>query len=382
MSGLKTIGAASSDAGSYARVQVAFGFRTALQIHRSLRDQKLKAFDAGLIDEGIASGNFRRGWASSEEAPPHRGIALRPAFVDRFPQNVPESTALEGIFQGVRESLPSIVFDEPAHLVIRSCKRRRATKLMIPHMRSGAVPRRSLLRLTEAAAVVSEPLALCQVASGEEDPVRLLKLLWEACGTYCTQLTGLNRQCGALFDINPLVSTRALETFCAKSRSLDGSARIASVMRYVADGSASPRETELALLLGLPERYGGYGLGIPLMNWKVDSDERAYAISGKRSFRCDLCWPDARIDVEYQSDLGHRGEEKRIEDSRRFNALASMGWDVIGVTNAEATNLHAMDAIAGSVRRRLGKRARTHVADVDARRIELRHRLGLSSKWW
>ena len=39
--------------------------------------------------------------------------------------------------------------------------------------------------------------------------------------------------------------------------------------------------------------------------------------------------------MEYQSREMHEGEESRIRDSRRTNALMAMGWTVVGVTNNE-----------------------------------------------
>ena len=76
-------------------------------------------------------------------------------------------------------------------------------------------------------------------------------------------------------------------------------------------------------------------MGFPRMNYEVIASPAARAISGKKSFRCDLCWPEARLDVEYQSKENHEGELSRIRDSRRANALAAMGWTVLGVTNDE-----------------------------------------------
>lgn len=113
------------------------------------------------------------------------------------------------------------------------------------------------------------------------------------------------------------------------------------------------------------------------MNYEVIASPAARAISGKKSFRCDLCWPEARLDVEYQSRENHEGELSRIRDSRRANALAAMGWTVLGVTNDELNSLAATDAVAEAIRRHLGKRLRTNVSDWHARKLRLRRRLGL-----
>lgn len=78
----------------------------------------------------------------------------------------------------------------------------------------------------------------------------------------------------------------------------------------------------------------------------------------------------------------HGGEASRIGDSRRTNALMSMGWTVINVTNEELENFAATDAIAQTIRRHLGKRAQDGVPDRHARKLRLRRQLGLPVDRW
>ena len=118
-------------------------------------------------------------------------------------------------------------------------------------------------------------------------------------------------------------------------------------------------------------------MGIPRMNYEVKAIAGARTTSGRSSFRCDLCWADAKLDVEYQSREMHEGEESRIRDSRRTNALMAMGWTVVGVTNDELDSLAATDAIADTIRRLLGKRVQVRVSDYHARKLRLRRQLGL-----
>lgn len=162
---------------------------------------------------------------------------------------------------------------------------------------------------------------------------------------------------------------------------MDGARSVACIVPYLADGSASPRETKQALVLGLPHRHGGYGLGVPRMNYLVKASPAARALTGKSCFRCDLCWPGAKLDVEYQSRWAHEGEAKRLEDSRRANALASMGWTVVSITNDELDSLVATDAIADTIRRHMGKRSQVRVVDYHARKLKLRRQLGLPVGW-
>ena len=133
----------------------------------------------------------------------------------------------------------------------------------------------------------------------------------------------------------------------------------------------------LALVLGLPLKDGGHALGMPAMNHQVKATDRARVISGRSSFRCDLCWPDAMLDVEYQSREVHANEGSRIDDSRRANALASMGWTVVAITNDELDSVSTLAEIAKTLRKHLRLRYRPSFDDHYARQLRLRRALGL-----
>lgn len=163
----------------------------------------------------------------------------------------------------------------PAHLLIGSGSRCRSNDRAIAHLCQAEIPRRALCRLNASTVLASPNLALCQMAARPRDPIALLQLLWEACGTYGTPLAGPASFAETAFDLLPLTSLRSLRAFCSRNSHLNGAAKIARMLKYVADGSASPRETGLALLLGLPFRYGGYNLGIPIMNHEVKASKKA-----------------------------------------------------------------------------------------------------------
>ena len=122
----------------------------------------------------------------------------------------------------------------PAHVMIGSRSRGRATSLAIPHRCTGELPPRSLSRLAGNAFVVSSNLALCQAVRGEGDFIRMLKLLWEACGTYCTYDTGLSTQKAALFNLDPLIGSSELIAFCRRNSSIGGAAKIVLAALYLA----------------------------------------------------------------------------------------------------------------------------------------------------
>lgn len=341
------------------RIHLVFGFQTALQILRSL--------DRETVDKRRYSRIVSH---DADAASVHRTSSA-------LPRGVPSKPDLSRAFDRLCLEHPGLEFDMPAHLLIGSGSRCRSSDRAVAHLCKSAIPRRALCRLDDSVVLASPNLALCQMASCIHDSIALLQLLWEACGTYGTPLAGPVSFAETAYELQPLTSLTSLRAFCSRNSHLNGAAKIARMLKYVAGGSASPRETGLALLLGLPGRYGGYNLGIPIMNHEVKASRKAWEMSGKRSFRLDLCWPEARIDVEYQSSYGHSGEEARIGDSRRANALRSMGWNVVGVTGVEATGLPSIDTIANTVRRSLGKRARPTTLELHERRIRLRRALDL-----
>lgn len=143
---------------------------------------------------------------------------------------------------------------------------------------------------------------------------------FELCGTYQQQTLATS----TVYGTQPLTSVRKIRGFLERNSRLFGAQRARAAASYLVDGSASPRETQAALLLGLPAFYGGYGLGMPSMNYEISCTPQATAISGRRTLRCDLFWPEASIAVEYQSREFHSGDLCRIRDSRRTNALQAM----------------------------------------------------------
>ncbi|HJF63364.1 MAG TPA: endonuclease domain-containing protein [Gordonibacter urolithinfaciens] len=255
-----------------------------------------------------------------------------------------------------------IRIDQPVHVLVGTAAHRRLAPDFREHVCAAPLAGREFYRLAEGVFSAGAALALA-----------LLELVYETCGTYQTRRTGV----GSAYDVPPLACVDDLRTFVARNPSLVGAGKLGRVLRYTADRSASARETKQALVLGLPLRQGGEGLGIPRMNFVVRASPAARAISGRSSFRCDLCWPEAKLDVEYQSRFAHEGEASRLRDSRRTNALMAMGWTVVGVTNDELDSLAATETIARTIRRHLGKRSQFRIDDLHARKLELRRQLGL-----
>lgn len=279
-------------------------------------------------------------------------------------------------FSGTSEALEFLSLEgicAPLHFVTSSQGQCRRKGDIEAHLLSAQFSSDSFFELTKRCLVCSPELAFVQCADRRADFVWLLELGYELCGTYQTTHTGPATQ----YEVEALTSTQHIRDFLKRNPSLRGSRLARRALLYMSDGSASPRETALALLLGLPRRLGGYGLEIPLMNHPVKLSEQAASIAQRASLRCDLCWPKFKVDVEYQSDFAHQGEFARIRDSRRANALAAMQWTTIGVTSEEMNSMAACDAIAEAVRKATQKQRRANPTDFEKKHRELRRKLGL-----
>ncbi len=302
-----------------------------------------------------------------------REFAEARGAAQRLPDRAPSRGDLERAIEHIEGDHPGLSMDRPVHILLATASRCRSASHRVPHVCTQRMRGKPLLRLPGGIGVCSAPLACVQMAPSTRGKIDLLELAYEVCGTYRTRRTSA----APAYQVPPLASVRALRDFISLNPSIRGARSMARILPYAVDGSASPRETKQALVLGLPTSYGGQGVGIPRMNYEVKASAAAHAISGKGSFRCDLCWPEAKLDVEYQSREMHEGETSRIMDSRRANALMAMGWTVIGITNDELDSLVATDAIAQTIRRCLGKRVQVRVSDYHARKLRLRRQLGL-----
>ena len=165
--------------------------------------------------------------------------------------------------------------------------------------------------------LVSTPeLALVQAATQEKNLVALLELGWELCGSYRTARTSLQHA----YQVDPLTTTKSLQDFASRNASLDGAGKVARILPYFADGSASPRETKLALILGLPMMHGGQGLGIPSMNHEVSANGAARAISHRKRLplRCVLAGSETRRGVpEQRKPRGREQPHPRFKEGER-----------------------------------------------------------------
>lgn len=109
-------------------------------------------------------------------------------------------------------------------------------------------------------------------------------------------------------------------------------------LRWIADGSRSPKETDLYLILCLPQALGGFAFPRPILNHVIDMrnvHDGFFARWG--TCTVDLYWPYARLVVEYDSKANHadKGAEKVMADVKRADALRALGYEVVTIRTAD-----------------------------------------------
>lgn len=124
---------------------------------------------------------------------------------------------------------------------------------------------------------------------------------------------------------------------------------------HAVEMSASPMETALALLLALPIKTGGYGLPAPELNQEIETTGHLRTLVGPgTALKPDLYWPDAKLDLEYDSDGFHGSPEAAAADRTRRTALQAAGINPVSVTLAMLRGRETTDGVARIAAEALG----------------------------
>ncbi len=264
------------------------------------------------------------------------------------------SNALVGVLEG-----------EPHFVVVGQSSRRSIAGAKV-HSVNSSEPG-DMAKIAEGIYVLSPATLLMQLSRSYSFD-RIALLAYEFCGGYV-----LGSADGRGFgEAAPLVSRSKMLAAAASAGAFRGSTVMRRALAVVADGSASPAESSLAILLCAKRMHGGYGLPLPNMNYRIEVRGEARKMTSRRYFLCDLYWPEAKLDVEYDSDAFHLGSANLASDAERRNTLVALGIQTITVTRGQMRDADLFDDAARSVARVLGVRLRAERYNWAARRFELR----------
>ena len=206
------------------------------------------------------------------------------------------------------------------------------------------------------------------------DRIELAKIACELAGTY-----GLVPWADEplVTDVAPLLDMACFRGYArsAKALGVRGCSRALSALEIATDGSNSPRETSVALVLLLTRSAGGYGLPGFLMNHPIDLPEQLARLVGAHTLRPDFYWPRSRLIVEYDSDAYHLGARQKARDEARRLAFQAAGYALMTLNNEMLSDLGKLDIFMSEVARRLGVYRRPPSAQMLAARHEVHDRL-------
>ena len=259
----------------------------------------------------------------------------------------------------------------PLSVAVGSKNARRISKRVKTHVIDKPLPEGSMVDVGNGLFVASPELCFVQMAASLPF-ANLIELGIELCGTYSLcepddfydianpdDYTPFDDyENNGIIKRDPLTDVKKLSAFVARMTGAPGQRKAARALRYIVDGSASPRETLLVIMLTLPYNLGGYKLVQPTMNARIVVDDSSKGYNGKSVYYCDLFWPAANLAVEYDSDIHHTGASRLASDSIRRGNLASVGITVVTVTNQQVKNILKFEKLARFMADRLKKNLR------------------------
>lgn len=271
------------------------------------------------------------------------------------------------------------VATRPLHVLVPGTANRHVAKGLVIHSfrDASAYPRGNFVCLDDGTVLPSPELAFVQAARSLP-ALELVCVGTELSATYQRGMVpsddGIPHVGGEMaFHTPPLLSMRSIEDYVERAPRMFGQAAARKTLSHVRDGAASPREAFLYLMLCLPSRWGGFNLPRAELNFQVQLRARAARMARARYVLCDLCWPEHRVAVEYDSDEFHA--LSRADDLDRVRALGLMGISVETVTTSQANDFVRLSGCVAALRKRMGLRNRPVTREVDARRLALYRRL-------
>ena len=254
--------------------------------------------------------------------------------------------------------------DEKPVSILVSCKANmRKSQNLSPRIWSGKHLSRSFYKIAQGL-YVSTPEATFLQLGKESSLIQLITIGYELCGSY-----GLSAQSDSGFlRREPRSNPQLIERYLEKCDGIHGVKAAKRASSYIAKGSASPMESLLSMLLCLPPSLGGFGLPRPELNFPIETNEGGVVMR-----RCDLCWPDQRFALEYDSDTFHSDASKLHLDSSRRSTLEKAGVHVVSVTKNQVFDRGQLFNLATITSKRLGKRLSPTPFNFSQKQDEIYH---------
>lgn len=205
-----------------------------------------------------------------------------------------------------------------------------------------------IAQVAEGVWVTNAALTFVQAAAWA-DPLELLEFGYEACGSYETSLGA-----GDAYRTRPALATRAdITGYLGLLGGANGVCRARRTFSLVREGSRSPMETALAIMLALPRAQGGMGLADFSMNHRVDMPASMRTAFSSSFLELDLYFPKAGLALEYDGE-SHAELKRRTHDADRVAALSMLGIRVRTITSRHFSHKLEMHRALNGIAQLLG----------------------------
>ena len=250
----------------------------------------------------------------------------------------------------------------PIHLIVSLRDSRRPSAETICHLLTSPDGTYPAIYIERGAYCSTPAFTFLQMANVLDD-VELRFLGMELCGRY-----GFDEK-GELFLRPQRCSSKELVDMAQSMTGVRGRKQAGAIAPLVLDGSASPMETALTLILCARQDQGGFGLPLPELNRPIAVTGSAYELWSDDFIVPDLLWDDARLIIEYDSSLHHSAAHRIAHDASRRNVLHELGYRVVSVTADHMRSPRELERIAGIVARAVGMPLEEPDDQIWARRL-------------
>ena len=208
---------------------------------------------------------------------------------------------------------------------------------------------------------------------------RLVYLGFEFCGTYATDENADFRQHFRL----PLTCAESISEYISSAHMIDGLYKARQASQYIINGSNSPMESKIIIIMIFPFSRGGYSIKRPELNKSVGLSTTGSSILRQEKLIADALWQSEKVVMEYDSNLSHLTKEQHARDKNRISALSHSGYTVIPLTFNDVDSFYNTDCTFCALRKTLGMRAEEQtLKKYKEQRRDLQNLLFSSYRTW
>ena len=272
--------------------------------------------------------------------------------------------------------------DGVIELGVFSRQRRANRKHLKTRLLSKRLPAKSLISASRKMSFASPELIIAQLAA-KYTPVKLAQIIMEFTGTYSLSPDTFDSRYETRYGAPQVTTASRIRAMAQHMPRVVARHKLAAALEMAIEGSASPAETIIALMLSLPAEKGGYEMGVPVLNPRIQAPENMREHLFQGEYYPDIFFQDCFADVEYESTAFHLdpvtanwqhhelalwrdvAADKAADDRRRMRELQALGVQVIPATHKDIVSVDNMDrlvwALALCRERSCGRKASSHM---------------------